>query len=46
MAQKEMELYKQLDAALTEDERKNFGAAMNKAGEYQKELNKQNAGSS
>ncbi len=43
MAQKDMGLYKQLDAALTEEERKNLNAAMVKAEEYQKEINEANA---
>ncbi len=36
LAKKDMEAYKQLDAALTEEERKTFTAAMVKADEYQK----------
>ena len=38
-----MVLYKQLDAALTEEERQFLTKAMQKSDEYQKELDQENA---
>lgn len=42
IAKKDMNLYKQLETSINEDEKKKFNEAMVKADEYQKELIKEN----
>ena len=44
LAKKDMGMYKELDAALTEEERTAFNAAMVKADEYQKQTIEENKG--